>query len=160
MDFRKAHLGDISELSELRILMLNEEKEYNNKFNSLLFDNTLEYLKTGIINGDIDIYVAEELDEIVGMGCINYFSLPPNDWCPSGKTAYIGNMYTKITFRRKGIANKIIGLLVEQAKNRKCERILLNTSDEGKDLYLKCGFDYSPTAMAMYPFGIIPEIPE
>jgi hypothetical protein len=47
---------------------------------------------------------------------------------------------------------------VEQAKSRKCERILLNTSNEGMKLYLKYGFDVSPTAMAMYPFGIIPEV--
>ena len=90
------------------------------------------------------------------MGCISYFTLPPNDWCPSGKTAYVGNLYTTPPFRRNGIAKEIIKLLIDDAKERSCERILLNTSELGEPLYKEIGFDFSPTAMAYYPFRTNP----
>jgi len=44
--------------------------------------------------------------------------------------------------------------IIEEAKLRNCERILLNTTKMGEDLYKKYGFEYSPTAMTYYPFGI------
>jgi predicted N-acetyltransferase YhbS len=48
----------------------------------------------------------------------------------------------------------VIEKIVEEAKLKKCERILLNTSKMGEKLYSKFGFEHSPTAMAYYPFGI------
>ncbi len=157
MNYRNAVLNDIPKLSELRVYMLNEEKTYSSKFNKLLFDNTEKFLIDGLENQNLDIIVALDNDEIIAMGCANYFCLPPNDWCPSGKTAYIGNMFTCIDYRKRGIATKLLKLLVEKAKDRNCERILLNTSGMGKELYRNIGFDFSPTAMALFPFGIIPD---
>ena len=157
MNYRNAVLNDIPKLSELRVYMLNDEKTYSNKFNKLLLDNTEQFLIDGFENKNIDIIVALDNHEIIAMGCVNYFCFPPNDWCPSGKTAYIGNMFTCIDYRKRGIATKILNLLVEKAKNRNCERILLNTSEMGKELYKNIGFDFSPTAMAFFPFGIIPD---
>ena len=87
----------------------------------------------------------------------DFRKLPPNDWCPRGRTAYLGNMFTSRDYRRKGLASQILNLLVQKAKSKKCERILLNTNDMGKELYKKMGFDFSSTAMALYPFGIINE---
>lgn len=156
MIFRRAIINDIQRLSQLRISMLNEEKAYNDNFNQLLLNNTIEYLKSGLENGNVEIFVAVDNEEIIAMGGINYFDLPPNDWCPRGKTAYLGNIFTCRDYRLRGLASQILNLLVEQAKNKKCERILLNTSDMGKELYKKKGFDFSPTAMALYPFGINP----
>lgn len=66
-----------------------------------------------------------EEDKIIAMGCINYFVLPPNDWCPFGKTAYVGNLYTIPQYRRNGIAKEILTRLVEDAKERSCERMLI-----------------------------------
>ena len=75
------------------------------------------------------------------MGGISFFNLPPNDWCPDGKTAYIGNMFTLTDYRKQGIATKILSLLVEEAETLGCERILLNPTDMGKPVYGKYGFE-------------------
>ena len=157
MLFRYALKKDVPQLSLLRVNMLNEENAYTQAFNDLLLNNTSAFLINGQEQNTVSIILAEQESEIIAMGCISYFALPPNDWCPSGKTAYIGNVYTVPQYRNKGIAKEILTRLIKDAKERSCERILLNTSKSGEKLYKEIGFEFSPTAMAFYPFGIVPQ---
>ncbi len=108
MIFRKASIKDVSALSQLRVDMLNEEITHTSEFNNILSYNTNEYFANGIAQDSLLIIVAEQDAAIISMGCISYFTLPPNDWCPSGKTAYVGNLFTTLPFRRNGIAKEII----------------------------------------------------
>lgn len=59
---------------------------------------------------------------------------------PSGKKAYIMNMYTDIKYRRNGIALKLLDMLVEAAKNKGITAISLEATDMGRPLYEKYGF--------------------
>ncbi len=157
MEFRKATLRDVDTLSRLRSDMLREEEDYSDAFINLLYQNTKQYIENGLAAHSFSAWVAVEGGTIVAMGGAAYFTLPPNDWCPNGKTAYIGNMYTLPALRRRGIASRLLALITEEAKENLCQRILLNSSDTGRQLYEKHGFAASPTAMALYPLGIKPE---
>jgi GNAT superfamily N-acetyltransferase len=157
MEYRKAALSDVDDLSRLRVDMIREEDDYPESFLDLLYRNTMQYIESGLADRSYSAWVAEEDGAIIAMGGVTYYALPPNDWCPSGKTAYIGNVYTLPAFRRQGVANRLLTLIINEAKENKCQRILLNTSDMGRPLYEKHGFSGSPTAMAMYPFGIMQE---
>ena len=59
---------------------------------------------------------------------------------PSGCKAYIMNMYTKPEYRRKGIANNTLKLLVEDARSRGINEISLEATQMGRPLYEKFGF--------------------
>ena len=59
---------------------------------------------------------------------------------PSGKKAYIMNMYTNPAYRRKGIAIKTLDMLVQDAKKRGITQISLEATDMGRLLYEKYGF--------------------
>lgn len=59
---------------------------------------------------------------------------------PSGYKAYIMNMYTNPAYRRRGIAYKILDLLVNEARNRNISCISLEATDMGRPLYEKYGF--------------------
>ena len=157
MEFRKATLRDVDTLSRLRSDMLREEEDYSDAFINLLYQNTKQYIENGLAECSFSAWVAEEGGTIIAMGGAAYFTFPPNDWCPNGKTAYIGNMYTLPAFRRRGIASRLLALITEEAKENLCQRILLNSSDAGRQLFEKHGFAASPTAMALYPLGIKPE---
>ncbi len=154
---RKATEKDITSLAKLRIEMLNEESAYEDDFNKRIFNNTVDFLRNGMEQNAVVMIVEEENEAIIAMGCINYMMLPPNDWCPSGTTAYIGSLYTLPDYRKKGIAKKILSGLVEDAIMRHCERVLLHTTNAGEKLYKDYGFDFSPTSMAFYPFRTIPK---
>lgn len=158
MEYKKASLSDIGILTDMRINMLCEESPLTDGQKRLIAEKTMEFLFNGLSDNSVVSWVAANAGDIVGMGCVNFFSFPPNDWCPIGKTAYIGNMYTLPGFRGQGIALTILTYLVDEVKSRQCQRILLNATDMGRPLYEKCGFEDSPTAMALYPFGIIPPI--
>lgn len=156
MEYRKAILSDCERLAQLRVAMLNEDEDYSDQFNTVLFDNTKEFIEHGLTDGSSVLWVALDGNLTVTMCCVTFFTLPPNDWCPNGKTAYIGNLYTLPDFRKQGIASRLLQLVIDEAKNNECARILLHTTDMGKGLYEKHGFEQSPTAMAFYPFGITP----
>lgn len=154
--YRKAAPPDTETLARLRGDMLCDETGYPEAFASLLRTNTAQFIADGLADRSVAAWVATDGDRIIAMGCVNFFSLPPNDWCPSGKTAYIGNLYTLPAYRKQGIGGNLLTRLVEEAKSRHCERILLHATDKGRPLYKAHGFEGSPTAMACYPFGILP----
>lgn len=151
--YRKAEREDAEELANLRLTMLCQNTGYSKEFRKLLKGNAKEYLLWGWEDNSLVVWIAEDGEKIIAMGGISFFRLPPNDWCPAGKSAYIGNLYTALEYRRQGIAARLLEKLMEEGKAAGCERILLNTTDMGRGLYEKFGFKTSPTAMAYYPFG-------
>ena len=50
------------------------------------------------------------------------------------------NLYTHPDYRRKGIAYKVLDLLVKDAKDRGVESIILDSTLMGRPLYEKYGF--------------------
>ncbi len=50
------------------------------------------------------------------------------------------NMYTKPEYRRKGIAIKILDILVKESNNKGITAISLEATDMGRPLYEKYGF--------------------
>ena len=148
---RKATETEIEILSKMRVQMLFENSE--NELSDTIYNNTKQFIKDGLQNNNLVIYIAVDNENIIAMGMINFFDFPPNDWCASGKTTYIGNMFTLPRYRNHGIATKILSLLVEEATTRKSERILLNPTEMGKPLYEKSGFKQWSEALVMYPFN-------
>lgn len=153
IEYRKAIMKDIDVLTRMRIAMICEGDDLSDEFVGKLERNTERYLREGLKDGSFSGWVATSGDEIVAMGGQAFFALPPNDWCPGGKTAYIGNMYTLPGFRGQGIATRLLALVVDEAKQKGCERILLH-ADMGRPIYEEFGFQNSDTAMAYFPFGI------
>ncbi len=155
--YSEAAMSGLHALAAMRVRMIEEEHTLSDNQKRLIGENTKQFLFDGISKDTAVVWTAVFSDRLIGMGVVNFFSLPPNDWCPNGKTAYIGSIYVLPEFRRQGIASELLSHLVEEAKTRECQRVLLHASEEGRPLYEKFGFEASPTAMALYPFGIMPE---
>jgi GNAT superfamily N-acetyltransferase len=137
MEFRKAKLNDVDELVTLRKQQLLDEG-----FNPVQnIDIELkEYFSENIVKNTFIAWLAVENNEIVGTSGLCFYKLPPNYSNPSGKIAYITNMYTKNKFRRKGIATKLLERIIDEAKSLNYIVIRLLASLEGKNLYIKYGF--------------------
>lgn len=156
MRYRHAAPEDIATLAALRLQMLSESGQLAEGLSERIASNTRDFLRKGMASGECVCHVAEQAGEIVGMCCLNFFSLPPNDWCPDGKSAYLGNMYTLPPHRGCGVASRLLDMALEEARARGCERVLLHATDMGRPLYESKGFTSSPTAMAFYPPGFGP----
>ncbi len=68
---------------------------------------------------------------------------------PSGKKAYIMNMFTHPEYRRQGIAYHTLDLLVKEAKGRSVTAISPEATDMGRPLYEKYGFVPLESEMAL-----------
>ena len=78
--------------------------------------------------------------EIVGCGGLCLSREMPSPDNPTGKCAYLMNIYTKPQFRKRGVGEAIIKWLVAQATKCGISKIYLETSEAGKRLYTKFGF--------------------
>ncbi len=76
----------------------------------------------------------------VGTGAVSFFQVMPTYHNPSGNKAYIMNMYTAPDYRRKGIAYKMLDILIKDIRNRGVTAISLEGTDMGRPLYEKYGF--------------------
>ena len=141
MEFRVATLNDLDLLTTSRIEVLraankldastdmaNVEKESYNYYKNALEDNT-----------HYAILVMED-DKFIGAGGVSFYSVMPTYHNPSGKKAYIMNMYTAPDYRRQGIAYKTLDMLVKVSKERGINQISLEATEMGRPLYEKYGF--------------------
>ena len=81
-----------------------------------------------------------EDDKFIGAGGVSFYSVMPTYHNPSGKKAYIMNMYTAPDYRRQGIAYKTLDMLVKISKERGINQISLEATEMGRPLYEKYGF--------------------
>ena len=151
MEYRKACENDLEELSAMRVLMLEEEGHNDCDFKKKLYAKTFEYLREGLRDDSVSLWIATDNNETVAMCCLNYFHLPPNELSLSGKSAHLGNMYTIPCYRKNGIAMRLLELAAAEAKTNQCDRIVLVPSNAGKPLYKKFGFQPWFDAMVFFP---------
>jgi ribosomal protein S18 acetylase RimI-like enzyme len=94
-------------------------------------------------------YLVFDGDTFVGCGGVSFFQGVPSFHNPSGMRAYIVNIYTAPEYRGRGIATKVVDLLVQEAKKRDIKRITLVASDMGRPVYERYGFVQEQRAMEL-----------
>lgn len=75
-----------------------------------------------------------------GCGAICLQEEMPSPDNPSGKCAYLMNIYTRPEFRHQGVAGEIVDWLVDQARTRGAEKIYLESTEMAAPLYREKGF--------------------
>ena len=138
IELRRAGAQDVPLLTDLRKTVLIAA-------NKLPADADLSHL-----DGPCAAYFADEGkhttilaldgDKIVGERSADYHTEMPTCANPSGRCAFLMNIYTDPAYRRKGIAARIVGALVEDARARGAGSVLLEATDMGAPLYRKLGF--------------------
>ena len=101
---------------------------------------TRAYYENALANGSHTAYLVFDGDVFIGAGGISYYTVMPTFHNPTGRKAYIMNMYTRPDYRRKGIATKTLDLLIQDAKKRGVTVISLEATDMGRKLYERYGF--------------------
>lgn len=86
---------------------------------------------------------------IVGCGGVCLYGEMPSPDVPSGRCAYLMNIYVRPEIRGQGVGEAIIKWLVERARETGAEKIYLETSDAGRALYTKLGFVPMPDMMKL-----------
>jgi len=98
------------------------------------------YYREALANGSHTGILAFDGDAFVGAGGVSYYRVMPTFHNPTGRCAYIMNMYVRPAYRRQGIATAMLDLLVADARRQGAGRIGLEATDMGRPLYEKYGF--------------------
>ena len=84
-----------------------------------------------------------------GCGSICITEELPSPDNPSGRCAYLMNIYVRQQFREHGIGHSIVRKLVAEAGERGCNKIYLETTPEGRPVYESLGFKDLPDMMKL-----------
>ncbi len=139
--YKKADITDIDFLTEVRVEVLRAANRLADDVDmSNVKNETLKYYQEHLAKETHCAYLVFDENEFVGAGAISFFEVMPTYCNPSGKKAYIMNMYTKPNYRRNGIAYKLLDMLVKESKKRGISYITLEATLMGRPLYEKYGF--------------------
>ena len=141
IEYKRATMKDMKELVRTRIIVLRGANKLSDDVDmSLVEQETYAYYKWALETGEHIAYLVYDNGTFIGAGGVSFYQVMPTYHNPSGKKAYIMNMYTAPEYRRQGIAFHTLDLLVKAAKNQGISQIALEATDMGRPLYEKYGF--------------------
>ena len=139
--YKRATLEDIEELVRTRIIVLRAANKLSDDVDmSAVEQESYIYYKQALENGEHVAYLVYDNDTFIGAGGVSFYQVMPTYHNPTGRKAYIMNMYTALAYRRQGIAFHTLDLLVKEAKEQGILQIALEATDMGRPLYERYGF--------------------
>lgn len=140
-EYKKASIEDIDELVRTRIIVLRVANKLSDDVDmSLVEKESYAYYNRALENGEHIAYLVYDNDTFIGSGGVSFYQVMPTYHNPTGKKAYIMNMYTEPEYRRQGIAIRTLDLLVKDAKEQGVSQIALEATDMGRPMYERYGF--------------------
>ena len=147
IEYRIATDNDIelmmrSRLEMLRVVNnLSDDYEYSED----IVNNSREYF----LNGDQTTVLALDGDKVIGCASMSYITIMPTFSHPTGKRAHLMNVYTNPSYRRQGIARKMVNMLIDDAWSKGATEISLDATKLGRPLYESLGFIDSNECMGL-----------
>lgn len=146
--YHKAGIEDVESLVNNRILFALELSGVQNEESIQSLRNQMtQYFSKAMLDNTCISFVAKCDGIVSGIGSMHIREMPGNFKNPSGKWAYIMNMYTVPEYRRNGICKSILNLLVEEGKKSGITAFELHATKEGEKVYIQEGFElyHEPT---------------
>lgn len=139
--YRKATLDDLGLLTQTRIIVLRAANGLDDSADlSEVEEQSRRYYREALAEDSHAAYLVFDGDIFVGAGGVSFFRVMPTVHNPTGRKAYIMNMYTAPEYRRQGIAFRTLSLLAAEAGSRGIHSISLEATEAGRPLYEKFGF--------------------
>jgi len=139
--YKIATIEDLDMLVKTRIEVLRAANRLDESVDMTAVERESRVYYEKALEDDSHVAVlVYDCDQFVGAGGVSFYTVMPTYHNPSGRKAYIMNMYTKPEYRRKGIAYHTLDKLVEAAREKGITHITLEATDMGRPLYEKYGF--------------------
>ena len=140
--YAKATAADLDEILDVRLKVLREVNHLPEDIDlQSVKENSYGYFSEGFLKGAFVMYLARLNTKIIGIGGISFYTVMPTYHNPTGKKAYIMNMYTEKAYRGRGIGRSILEMLIEEAKRRGVFEVTLEAVKDAKPFYQMCGFE-------------------
>lgn len=147
MEYRVTDANDIDMLMDVRLSMLRIVNDLPDDyiFDDELVTNSRRYF----LEGDQTTVVAVDDGRCVACASMSYIEIMPTFSHPSGKRAHLMNVYTEKHYRRRGIARRLVNMLIEDACVHGATEISLDATESGRPLYESVGFKASEECMVI-----------
>ena len=140
-EYKKATIADIDELVRTRIIVLRAANKLADDVDMTKVEQeSYEYYRRTLETGEHIASLVYDNETFIGAGGVSFYKVMPTYHNPTGKKAYIMNVYTAPGYRRQGIAFHTLDLLVKDAKEQDMLQIALEATDMGRHLYERYGF--------------------
>lgn len=139
--YKIATIEDLDVLVKTRIEVLRAANKLDTSVDmSKVEHESRLYYQKALSEGSHVAVLVYDGGRFVGAGGVSFYTVMPTFHNPSGRKAYIMNMYTKPEYRRNGIAFHTLDMLIEAAREKGITHITLEATDMGRPLYEKYGF--------------------
>lgn len=145
---REASTRDIPQLARHRAAMFLDMGKLAPGSEESLIRATEAYLRQAVPRGDYLAWVAENtgpLPVIIGGAGVQLRPILPRPGIGGGELelgpeAIVLNVYVEPTWRRRGVAERLMRAVLDTLAERSISRIVLHASDDGRRLYERLGF--------------------
>ncbi len=147
VEYKIATPDDMEQLMSSRLEMLKvvNDLDFAYTYSNKIIESSIEYFK----NGDHTTVLAMDGERVIGCATMSYIYIMPTFSHPTGKRAHLMNVYTMKEWQRRGIAMKMVSMLITEAWERGVTEISLDATKEGRPLYEKLGFTDSTEGMTL-----------
>lgn len=150
MEWRRATPEDLPLLTASRLRTLRAANGLDESADmTAVAAATRAYYERALTDGTHMAFLALEEGEVIATGGVSFYQLMPTCDTPDGRHAYVMNMYTRPDHRRRGVARRMLALLVEEAHRRGVTSISLEATAQGRGLYESFGFVPDPAEMTL-----------
>ena len=119
-------LKHLDELVRTRIIVLRAANKLSDDEDmSVVEEESYAYYRRALESGEHIAYLVYDNGKFIGAGGLSFYQVMPTYHNPTGKKAYIMNMYTASEYRRQGIAFHTLDLLVKDARKQGISQITL-----------------------------------
>ena len=146
--YRRATQEDVGRLAELRLAFLAEISGASES-DPILRRSVVEYFSRTIPSEEFIGFLAVADGAIVATSGLVFHRHPPSNRNPTGREAYIMNMYTDPAWRRRGIASRLLQMLIDYARQNDCGKISMHALPMGRSIYVNAGFVPIETEMRL-----------
>jgi GNAT superfamily N-acetyltransferase len=141
LTFRRAGFQDLEAYLPLRMAMLAEVGMLPPEpQRTQLWQANWRYFQESLKRDTYLAWLVENQDETVAIGGVLLFYRPPTGENMTGLDGYVMNMYTLPGWRGRGIASRLMEMIIEEMHSRDAGRLWLHATPLGRPIYERYGF--------------------
>ncbi len=145
LDFtiREAQLTDIPEILRQRRAMYADMGYTDQKALEAMSPLSAGYLAKAMADGSFRAWLVCDGAPVVAGGAVIISPWLAHPYDLECRRATILNVYTNPEYRRRGIARKLMQVMIDWCKREGLARVILHASEDGRHLYESFGFEPS-----------------
>jgi GNAT superfamily N-acetyltransferase len=138
--YRLATVDDVDALADLRWLMETERHPDHHTDHDAYLAAARVSIGSEIERGAHIGFLAESGGQVVACAILIWWTMLPSLLDFHRRRGYVSSVYTRLEYRRRGIARNLMERLIARAREMGASRLILWASEMGRPLYLDLGF--------------------